>query len=214
MKAVEMMIFDFDGTLVNSGDDLVSSVNHTLNRLDLPVLPKENIIGFIGDGVQKLIERSLGDAFPEHFEEAMSIFTAYYTEHMLDTTDLYPGVKDILEHFRDKKKIIITNKRYAFTVQITNSLHLTHHFDEIIGVDSRTYRKPDRRLIQPLLRQYGVSPEKAVVVGDGINDVLLAKNAGMISCAFLGGLGSREELLSSKPDYVCETLPELTRLFC
>lgn len=214
MRAVELMIFDFDGTLVASGDDLVNSVNYTLTQLDLPELPKRDIIGFIGDGVQKLIERSLGKSFPERFEEAMTIFTAYYTDHLLDTTVPYPDVEVILRHFHDKKKIILTNKRHSFTVQITDALNLTQHFDDIIGADSRPYRKPDIRLIQPLLSRYGLPAERAVVVGDGINDVLLAKNAGMISCAFLNGLGSREKLLSLQPDFVCEKLSELMTLFC
>jgi len=214
MKTVGMMIFDFDGTLVNTGDDLVNSVNYTLSRLSLPVLPRKKIISFIGDGVQKLMERSLGSFFPEYFDEAMNIFDAYYTEHLMDNTVLYPGVEAVLYHFRSKKKIILTNKRHHFTVEITDGLHLTDYFDEIIGADSRPYRKPDRRLVQPLLDFYGVPQEEAVVVGDGINDVLLAKNAGITSCAFLNGLGSREELLSLQPDFVCESLSEMMRFFC
>jgi len=123
-------------------------------------------------------------------------------------------VEAILAHFHNKKKIILTNKRHHFTVAITDALHLTHYFDEIIGADSRPYKEPDRRLVQPLLDFYGVLPEEAVVVGDGINDVLVAKNAGMISCAFLNGLGSREELLSLEPDFICEDLFDLTQYFC
>jgi len=214
MKAIKMMIFDLDGTLITSGEDLVNSVNYTLNRLSLPVLSEKKIISFIGDGVQKLMERSLGRFFPEHFAEAMKIFDLYYQEHLMDHTVLYPGVEAILAHFHNKKKIILTNKRHHFTVAITDALHLTHYFDEIIGADSRPYKKPDRRLVQPLLDFYGVLPEEAVVVGDGINDVLVAKNAGMISCAFLNGLGSREELLSLEPDFICEDLFDLTQYFC
>ena len=213
MKAVELMIFDFDGTLVNSGNDLVSSVNYTLRQLNLPVLPGKTIIGFIGDGVRKLIERSLGKAFPERFEEALEIFTSYYRKHLMDTTTIYPGVKDVLNHFRDKKKIILTNKEYSFTVQITDAFNLTGFFEEIIGADSRPYLKPDNRLAQPIMEQYDVPPGLALVVGDGINDVLLAKNAGMISCAFLNGLGNREKLLSLQPDFVCESMTELMELF-
>ncbi|OPY85507.1 MAG: Phosphoglycolate phosphatase [Syntrophus sp. PtaU1.Bin208] len=214
MKVVGLMIFDFDGTLVNSGKDLVSSVNYTLDKLSLPVLPAEKIISFIGDGVQKLMERSLGGFYPEYFDEAMQIFDLYYREHLLDETEVYPGVEEVLNSFRDKKKVILTNKLHSFTVAITDALKLTDYFDEIIGADSRPYRKPDRRLIDPLLDLYGVPPEQVVVVGDGINDVLLAKNAGLISCAFLNGLGSREELLSLQPDIVCESLPEMMDFFC
>ncbi|MDY0186588.1 MAG: HAD-IA family hydrolase [Syntrophus sp. (in: bacteria)] len=214
MKSVELMIFDFDGTLVNSGTDLVNAVNHTLKRLSLPELPGGKIISFVGDGVQKLVERSLGRFFPEYFDEAMKIFDLYYREHLLDHTAPYPGVEAVLAHFSDKKKVIMTNKRHHFTVELTDALHLTEYFDEIIGADSRPYRKPDRRLVDPLLDLYGVPREKAVIVGDGINDVLLAKNAGLISCAFLNGLGNRKELLSLQPDFVCEGLLEVISFFC
>ncbi len=214
MKAVGLMIFDFDGTLVNTGNDLVNSVNHTLGKLSLPVLPGEKIISFIGDGVQKLMERSLGSFYPEYFDEAMQIFDSYYTKHLLDETEVYPGVEEVLRSFQNKRKVILTNKLYSFTVAITDALKLTNYFDEIIGADSRPYRKPDRRLVDPLLDSYGVPPERTVVVGDGINDVLLAKNAGFISCAFLNGLGSRGELLFLQPDYVCESLPEMMDFFC
>lgn len=214
MKAVELMIFDFDGTLVNSGTDLVNAVNYTLKRLSLPELPGGKIISFVGDGVHKLLERSLERFFPEYFDEAMKIFDLYYTEHLLDHTATYPGVEAVLTHFSDKKKVIMTNKRHHFTVELTDALHLTEYFDEIIGADSRPYCKPDRRLVDPLLDLYGIPREKAVVVGDGINDVLLAKNAGLISCAFLNGLGNREELLSLQPDFVCEGLLEMISFFC
>jgi len=213
MTAVELMIFDLDGTLITSGDDLANSVNYTLRTLGIPELPGKKIIGFIGDGVLKLLERSLGTFFPERFEEALKIFNAYYDEHLLDQTALYPGVEDVLHRFREKKKIILTNKDQRFTVQITDALKITSCFDEIIGADSRPYRKPDPRLVEPLLSRYGVPRERAVVVGDGINDVLLAKNAEAISCAFLNGLGSREDLLALHPDCTCEHLSELITLF-
>jgi phosphoglycolate phosphatase len=213
MISVGMMVFDFDGTLVNTGTDLVNSVNHTLTQLSLDALPEKKIISFIGDGVQKLIERSLGQSFPERFDEAMDIFDKYYNEHLLDSSTLYPGIEDMLNHFGEKIKIIITNKRYDSTIQITNALNLTNYFDEIVGADSRPFRKPDGRLIQPFLDKYGVPPEQTVVVGDGINDVLLAKNVGVISCAFLNGLGSREDLLALCPDYTCEKMHELIDIF-
>ncbi|OPY13814.1 MAG: Phosphoglycolate phosphatase [Syntrophus sp. PtaB.Bin001] len=213
MKSVELMVFDFDGTLVDTGKDLVNSVNHTLKQLSLAILPEKKIISFIGDGVQKLIERSLGQSFPGCFEEAMEIFDKYYTEHLLDSTKLYPGIKEVLRHFDEKRKIIITNKRHHFTVQITDALHITNYFDEIVGADSRPYRKPDSRLVETFIEKYRVPQGKTIVVGDGINDVLLAKNAGVISCAFLNGLGSREDLLSLNPDYTCEEMNDLIKLF-
>jgi len=98
------MVFDFDGTLVYSGEDLANSVNHTLKRLGMPVLDRETIIGFVGDGVARLIKRSLGDKHRDQLGEAMEIFKTHYAEHLLDTTVLYQGVRDMLEHFKYRKR--------------------------------------------------------------------------------------------------------------
>ncbi len=213
MQEIDLMVFDFDGTLVRSGCDLASSINHTLKELGLSLLPDDRIIGYIGDGVRKLIERSLGDAFPARFDEALSVFMTYYEEHLLDTTDLYPGVIEVLECFKSKKKVIITNKLYRYTLKIADGLNIADRFDEIIGMDSLEFKKPDARLIRPIIEKFHTEERRTVVVGDGHNDVLLAKNAGAISCALLNGLGTREKLLGLKPDYTCEDIRNLIDLF-
>ena len=213
MQEIDLMVFDFDGTLVRSGCDLSASINHTLMELGLPVLPDDRIIGYIGDGVRKLIERSLGESFPDRFDEALSVFMHYYGDHLLDNTDLYPGVIEVLECFKSKKKIIITNKQYDYTLKIADGLIITDRFDEIIGMDSREFRKPDARLIRPIIEKFHTEERRTVVIGDGHNDVLLAKNAGAISCALLNGLGTREKLLELKPDYACEDIRNLIDLF-
>lgn len=214
MTEIDLMIFDFDGTLVSSGSDIAASVNHTLTTLGIPVLKKEKIIEFVGDGVEKLIGRSLGDEDKGRFDEAIEIFMSYYSKHMLDTTELYPGALSALSHFQDKKKIILTNKRHIFTSRIAERLKIADYFDEIIGAGNTQYKKPDPRLLPPILKRFKTTPDHAVVIGDGINDILLARNAGVLSCAFLNGLDSRNTLLSLKPDFSCEDISELKKMFC
>jgi len=213
MKKIDLMIFDFDGTIVNTGEDLAAAVNYSLDKLGIPFLKNEDIIGYIGDGVKMLIERSLGNAFPEKFDEALSIFMTYYSEHLLDTTKLYPGVLEILDYYKNKVKVIVTNKMYSYTLRISEELDLVKYFDKIIGMDSSPYKKPDSRLLNPLIEEYGVKRNHTIVVGDGTNDILLAKNAGVVSCALLDGLGSRDKLLQLGPDYICENIIELKKLF-
>jgi phosphoglycolate phosphatase len=214
MNSVDLMIFDLDGTLVTSGRDIAASVKHTLTSMGMPAIEEAVILGFIGDGVKKLIERSLGPGSRNRFEEALMIFSRYYEEHMLDTTTLYPGVLDVLRHFRGKKKVILTNKRHRFAAALCEALRLTPCFDDILGADSTPYIKPDTRLATLLLNRYRVRPERTVIIGDGVNDILLARNAGIMSCAFLSGLTEREILLQLHPDNVCEALPEITGFFC
>jgi len=214
MKSVDLMIFDLDGTLVTSGADIAASVNHTLKMMGLPTIEDRLILEFIGDGVKKLIERSLSPALHDRFEEAMTLFSQHYQEHMLDTTTLYPGVLEVLQHFYKKNKVILTNKRHHFAAGLSDALQLTPLFDEVIGADSTSYIKPDARLADVIMRRFQAHPDRTVVIGDGVNDILLAKNAGLLSCAFLNGLTGRETLLNLKPDYSCEHLPEITRIFC
>jgi phosphoglycolate phosphatase len=213
MKSVDLMIFDLDGTLVTSGADIAASVNHTLKMMGLPTIEDRLILEFIGDGVKKLIERSLSPALHDRFEEAMTLFSQHYQEHMLDTTTLYPGVLEVLQHFYNKNKVILTNKRHHFAAGLSDALQLTPLFDEIIGADSTSYIKPDARLADVIMRRFQAHPDRTVVIGDGVNDILLAKNAGLLSCAFLNGLTGREKLLNLKPDDNCEHLLEIKELF-
>jgi len=213
MKHIDLMIFDFDGTLVNSGGDIATSVNYTLRSLSIPMMERDEIIGYIGDGVHKLIERSLGVHNKHLFDDALRIFSDYYAKHMLDTTSLCDSVIEVLEHFREKKKYIITNKRKNFTVAMTDAFGISSYFSEIIGADSTPYKKPDPHLLIPLIEKFGSANNEAVVIGDGINDIMLAKNTGVLSCALLNGLTPRKILLSLKPDFACEGLSELIKIF-
>lgn len=214
MKEVDLMIFDFDGTLVSTGSDLIASVNYTLDQLGLEQREGNEIISFVGDGVNELIQRALGDDHLADYLKAIEIFTGYYRKHLLDNAALYPGVEEMLKHFKDKKKVILTNKRHNFTLDISHGLGLEKYFVEIIGDGCFPYRKPDRRLVEYLLDKYDVEKGKTVIVGDGLNDIALAKNSGILSCAFLKGLGKAEDLLAAKPDYYCNSLSEISSLLC
>ncbi|MFB3925740.1 MAG: HAD family hydrolase [Syntrophales bacterium] len=213
MVSVELMVFDFDGTLVNSGEDIARSVNFVLRHFQLPAKDHREIMGFIGDGVVSLIERSLGTAHIDKLDEALELFSRYYPEHMLDTSGLYPGVVEILEHFRNKKKIIVTNKRHYFASRMADALKISSYFEEIIGRDNAGYVKPDHRLLRSILDKYAANSRRTVVIGDGCNDIILAKDAGVWSCAFLNGLSLKEDLVRLEPDFTYNDILELKYLF-
>jgi phosphoglycolate phosphatase len=214
MREVDLIIFDFDGTLVSTGSDLVAAVNYTLKQMGCAPRQDDEIISFVGDGVKELIERSLGNDLIALYPEAIKIFSSYYGEHFLDKTLLYPGAQGILEHFKHKRKVILTNKRYHFTLAISRGLDIEKYFAEIIGDGSFPYRKPDKRLVDYLLSKYNLEKEKVVIIGDGINDIKLAKNSGIVSCIFLNGLGKPVDLLAADADYYCRNLSEVSSLFC
>lgn len=209
---VKLMVFDLDGTLADTGADLAGSVNRTLQALGIPVRQEAEILCFVGDGVRKLIERTLGEPYRDRFAEAIQRFKEIYAAHLLDHTTLYPGVIDVLRHFDGKHKVLITNKNLDFTLTLCNRLGIEGFFQEIIAGDSEGVMKPDPRLLLPLFKRFGAGPGETLVIGDGTNDILLARNAGARSCAFLNGLGNREELLSLQPDFTIERIIDLTAI--
>ncbi|HAJ27215.1 MAG TPA: phosphoglycolate phosphatase [Syntrophus sp. (in: bacteria)] len=213
MIKVEFLIFDLDGTLADTGRDLVTAVNYTLEALGLAILDDKRVISFVGDGVEELIKRALGEENNESCAQAMKIFREYYGDHLLDQTVLYPGVRECLGYFGAKRKVVISNKRQEFTVRIVQGLGIAPFFEDIVGGDAMPYKKPDPRLVEPYLQRFLIPREQTVIVGDGPNDILLAKNAGVWSCACLNGLVHRDNLLKLRPDYTCESLLELRGLF-
>ena len=122
--------------------------------------PSKEILGFVGDGVKKLIERSLGENSQGRLEEAMSIFSGHYEKHLLDQTVLYPQIEDVLKYFNHKMKVILTNKRYYLAVAIARGLHIDRYFMEIVGADSTPFQKPDQRVVEYLLTKYNADPQK------------------------------------------------------
>lgn len=212
-KSIDLMVFDLDGTLVASGKDLAGAVNFALREIGLPLKKEAEIISFVGDGVRKLIERAAGINKEDILEKALEIFSEYYEEHLLDNTRLYPHVLDVLNKFSGKTKVVLTNKRHKYAKSIAQGLNIEMHFDDIIGADTFPYQKPDARLIDNLLAKYDIDRKKAVMIGDGINDILLAKNSGILSVAYLSGLGKRDDLLAAQADYYCESMDEIVSLF-
>jgi len=209
MKQIDLMVFDLDGTLVRSGEDLAVAVNHTLQTLGFSILEPNTIQGFVGDGLEVFVKRALGPIDREYHEKAMEIFYSYYAEHLLDHTTLYPDVLTVLEHFADKMKVVVTNKKQQYAMRITQGLGVDSYFLEIIGEGSSPYGKPDPHLLHLIMAKWGVTPGRTVVIGDGVNDVLLARQAGALGCALLGGMTERGKLLSLAPDLTCETLSDL-----
>ena len=213
MKPVDLMMFDFDGTLADTGEDIAASVNHALTALGLGSLPVDVILGFVGDGLRILMERALGADDRAKLEEAMKFFLCHYEKHLLDHTRLYPAAEEMLNHFHSKKKVILTNKRYYLTMAIAKGLKIDRRFLEIVGSDSTPFQKPDGRVVAYLLEKYGVAPQRAVLIGDSANDVAAAKNAGVLSCVHLNGLGNREAMLKMGADFYVEQLTEIRSHF-
>jgi phosphoglycolate phosphatase len=209
---VELLIFDLDGTLIESKWDIAASVNLTLAELGLPQRPLEEIFGFVGDGVKKLLRLSVGEDDRISFEEALRVFRGHYLEHCLDLTRFYPGIDEALTHFTDKRKAVATNKSIEYTNAILNGLG-AHHFQFVVGGDDGFGLKPEPGMLLHVMERLGVPKEQTVLVGDSTNDINGGHNAGIRVCAVGYGMGDRKKMAACQPDWFIERPEQLTEIF-
>ena len=210
MKEIEAIIFDLDGTLIDSVFDLAISVNHTLAKLGFGERSVEEIRSFVGDGVQKLIARSLGDADPELQKKGLQIFMQHYDAHLLDHTTLYNGVAETLKAlYGDYPLAVLTNKSEGFTKKIVQGLGVAHYFAAIIGGDTLTVRKPDPAAIFLLAEKWKIPLDRLLMVGDHATDIQVGINAGCRTVFLANGLGETRGLMPDVTLHVIEELPGL-----
>jgi phosphoglycolate phosphatase len=189
-SAIRALIFDLDGTLIDSKLDLVHSVNATLRELRRPELPEETISSYIGNGAPVLVAKSLGqDVNPDELASALKFFLAHYEAHKLDNTCAYPGVPEALEELSAMPMAVLTNKPVRISVRILEALGLAKYFRAIYGGNSFETKKPDPLGAQTILREFSTRPSEAVLIGDSEVDVQTARNAGMLAAIVNYGFG-------------------------
>ena len=208
-SSIRLLIFDLDGTLIDSRLDLVYSVNATLEHLGRAPLAHEVIESYVGNGVAALVHRALGPgAFEEQVKHAQEFFLDYYRAHMLDNTILYPGVREALEALGGRSMAVLTNKPVRFSEEILKGLDAARYFRFVYGGNSFSCKKPDPVGVQTLLRDVGASVNEAMMIGDSAVDVRTARNAGIWSCGVSYGLGL-ESMRADPPDLMLDTLADL-----
>jgi len=202
VDSLRLVVFDLDGTLIDSRQDLCNSVNATLQNFGLSALPDDIIASFIGDGAAMLIRRALavpgelpaGAPAPDEqfFDEAFAYFLAYYRAHKLDYTQVYPGVLESLEALKTlpdgstRQMAVLTNKPVGPARAICQGLGLTPYFFSIYGGDSFATKKPDPLGLLTLMEEASAAPEETLLIGDSDVDIRTARNAGTwsIGCTF------------------------------
>lgn len=209
---VDLLIFDLDGTLIESKWDIAHSVNLTLEELGLPRRPQEEIFGFVGDGVKRLLRLAVGEENQAKYEEALRVFRGHYLAHCLDRTRFYPGVETVLTHFADKHKAVATNKSMEYTKVILDGLG-NHHFAYVVGGDNGYGLKPEPGMLLNIMEALRVPRERTVLIGDSTNDINGGHNAGIRVCAVGYGMGNREKMAACRPDWFIERPEELMEIF-
>ena len=208
MIDIDLLIFDLDGTLVDSKEGIVNSVNFTLSKLGLGRKPFDEIVSFVGTGVNDLIKKSLGEENISLFEKGISIFENHYKTHSAVRCRLYPHVKDVLENFKLKLMFVVTNRRKNMAQVTLSSLKIGKYFKDIIGGDDRHCLKPSVCSLSGALK-WSKDKRRSMIVGDMDLDVLTGKRAGTITCAVTYGIGKREDIVKAKPDYIIDDILEL-----
>lgn len=209
-----LVIFDLDGTLVDSVKDLCEAVNATRVFMGLTALPEETVASYVGNGAPVLIRRAMGaEASDQRVEEALAHFLGYYREHMLDHTRPYPGVVETLEtlHTRGCRMAVLTNKPERFSRDMCTGLGFGKFFFQIYGGNSFLQKKPDPIGIHTLMRECGAKTEETWMVGDSATDILTARNAGVQCVGVTYGI-SPDSLKDAPPDYLLDSLLSLPPL--
>jgi phosphoglycolate phosphatase len=218
--AIRLLIFDLDGTLIDSRLDLVHSVNATLRHMRRPELPDDVIASYVGDGAPALIGRALGDEADDQklVRSGLEYFLAYYKEHKLDHTHLYDGIKETLSVLQDsrnglaRKMAVLTNKPVHASRAIVEALGLGRFFALVYGGNSFPTKKPDPEGAQTILRELDIEAEETLIVGDSGVDVLTGRNAGTWTCGVTYGFAPHT-LHDAPPDVLVDQPNELAELF-
>jgi phosphoglycolate phosphatase len=224
---LKLLVFDLDGTLIDSAQDLCNSVNAALHESGFAPLPDPAIAGFVGNGAPLLMRRSLAMASnsaidqvgEDLFNKAYAFFLQYYREHKLDFTYAYDGVLDALKALHElhdapggatRIMAVLTNKPVRPARGICEGLGLADYFLHIYGGDSFSLKKPDPLGLRTLMEETGARPDQTVMIGDSQVDVLTARNAGAWSLGCTFGFGPHT-LVDHPPDVLVDSASEWTQ---
>jgi phosphoglycolate phosphatase len=208
---MDLVIFDLDGTLIDSKADLAHAVNATRRHMGMEPLEHEQVASYVGNGAPVLIRRTLGpQATEEQVEEALEFFLEYYRDHMLDYTVAYPGVREALQrlHCAGVAMAVLTNKPVRFSREIIKGLGLAGYFRQVYGGNSFDHKKPHPVGVETLMEECGAARERTALVGDSGVDVKTARNAGVLAIAVSYGF-QPETLNDPPPDLLLDRMEDV-----
>ncbi len=211
-RGIELIIFDLDGTLIDSRMDIANSLNYTLKELGLKPVTIKAVEAHIGIGVRGLIKDIIKKDDKRLVDRAFNTFLKYYSRHLLDNTHLYPSVEEVLTGLKNKKKALITNKPIELSLKILEGLGIRGCFDIILGGDSLEVKKPSPLPLLKTIEELSTPKSKTLMVGDSRIDIEAGISAGVLTCGVTYGYGNRSELIEAGADLTIDDLGALKRL--
>lgn len=215
-SSLKAVIFDLDGTVLDTVDDLTDAVNAALEKRGYPKRTQEEVMSFVGNGTLKLIERALPEGHKDE-ETAKAVhldFGEHYAHHFADKTKPYPQIPELLNKLKAKgyKLAVFSNKPDRFTKELIE-MFFPGIFDIVTGNSDQTPRKPDPTGEYNILAKFGISPFEALHVGDSDTDVKTAHNAGVMVLACTWGYRSKEALMAADADFIVEDVSDMENFF-
>jgi phosphoglycolate phosphatase len=206
---IDLIIFDFDGTLTDSIPSALFAIQQMLKELNFPHKTVEELNQFVGFGEIPLVEGAIGTKKPDLVKQALQVYGQKYHDEGLVKVPLFPNVIEFLEGVKKKKLVILSNKRDAFIINISERLGIKKYFKEIYGGDTSPCLKPDPCVVFLILKKYEVRPERVLFVGDMAVDIQTAKNAGVVSCGVTYGFDGKDKLLRENPDILVDDMLQI-----
>ncbi len=196
MEKQKLIIFDLDGTLVDSLDDLTTSVNHMLAAFGRQHVCRDAVRGMVGQGARKLVERAMPGASESDLRRGLEIFLAHNESHLADRTVPFPGVVSTLSELQRSGHVmvVVTNKNESLSRKLLAVLDLTGYFHGVYGADTLPSRKPSPEPLRHVMAELGYSPGETLMVGDSINDISSGNGAGVTTVGCTWGYGDALEL--------------------
>jgi phosphoglycolate phosphatase len=210
---IDLIVFDLDGTLVDSVPDLAAAANYALTRLGLPEQTVEAHKKLIGAGEKNFVRRFLGPDYQELYDQALALYLEHYSQHLGDETRVYPGVMETLTRLTPVKKAVLSNKREDLARQVVEVMGLSGFFQAVRGGNSYGALKPSGEGLSTLIKELGSDPGRAFMVGDKPEDILAGRGAGARTVALTCGYSDPEVLAAAKPDFTLDSFSQLTDLF-
>lgn len=210
MNKFSTIIFDLDGTLLDTSRDITNAINFLRNHYKMPLMTVHEVVRHVGRGVTRLLETAVVEGTSIDVNEARIMIIKYYSEHLLDETIVYPGINSLLESICNEYILAVASNKPAFlTEACLKGLGLSQFFKLIVGPETGGAGKPDPAMLRHISEKFGTDFGKILMVGDSPVDIEAAQNLGCASCAVTWGYNVNEVLHESRPDFIIHAPPDL-----